>query len=109
MLLDDGAFSFDINICFSNQRHFCSVQIRKNGCMFVKSCNNSAQAFVVFIKVMMRLHLNRVSELYRNIFKFVTTNFAYSIHMFDEALNISFKHAFNLMSTFTQSANIDIF
>ena len=57
----------------------------------------------------MRLYLNRVFELYRNLFKFVTTDSAYSTHRFDEALNISFKHAFNLMSTFTQGANIDVF
>ena len=109
MLLDDGVFSFDLDICFSNQKQFCAIQSRKNGGMFFKSYNNSSQVFVVFIEIMMRLYLNPVSELYGNLFKFVIPDFAYSTHRFDKALNISFKHAFNLMSTFTQSANIDIF
>ena len=109
MFLDDEVFSFDLDICFLNQKYFCAIQSRKNGCMFFKSCNNSSQVFFVFIEIMMHLYLNRDSEPYRNLFKFVTTDFAYSTHRFDEALNISLKNAFNLMSTFTQSASVDIF
>ena len=80
MLLGDGVFSFFL-FSFFLSFYLCEIQSRKNGCIFFKPCNNSFQGFAIFIK-MMRLYLNPVSELYRNLFKFVTTDFADSTYRF---------------------------
>ena len=49
MLLDDCVFSFDLDISCSNQKYFCAIQSRKNGCIFFKSCHNSSQVFLLLL------------------------------------------------------------
>ena len=86
MLLHDGVFFFELDISLSKQKYFCAVQIKKNGCMFFDSCNNSSQVFTVFIEVMMRLYLNTVFEIYKNLFRFAVCDCAYNISKFDKVL-----------------------
>ena len=43
MFLKDNAFLFNFDVCILNQKYLCAVEIRKNGCMFFKTCNNPYQ------------------------------------------------------------------
>ena len=93
--------------CVCLTRSICvQLKLKKNGCMFCKTCNNPTQVFSVFIEIMLRIYLDRIVEFRLNLCERFRTTEKLILSFF---FSFCFKYAHDLMQQFAQNTKPDIF
>ena len=80
-----------LDICNPNDKFISVNETRKCGCLLFKTCNNEAQACLVFIEIL----LNTIKNIYENFTEKYAHN--YSLEFFHDEC---FTHAYQLIYKF---------